>query len=325
MIRMGSRDGACVLLVVHVLLLVVGVAVFVRIQPVTEVGGTKSSSSSSSSSRHCFFGIGSRRQRRPMHTIKYNHRTVCVPSFLRNVRGGGGENNLSDETTTVIRNEATPASNSNSNNNPHTTSPSTTTTYEIIDEQLVYSGWRTILQRKVKRITKQQTMNNTATPTTTSMVATYDLVGMKSGTGAVLIFAWDTRTKTATMIREYMPTTNRMMYGLAAGLVEADKHGGTSTTNTTQTPQDDETHNNDTILTANAARCELEEECHLTNGTWIPLLQNSMPADKYSLTQVQCYLVLDPEVESNPKPLDAVRTCATRLRLWFHECVVYNT
>ena len=319
---MGSRDGWCVLLVIHVLLLVVSVAVFVPIQPVTAVGGTLSSSSSSSS-RHCF--LGGRRQRRQTHTIKSNHRTICVQSFLRNVRGGGGENNLGDETTTVIRNEATPASNSNSNNNPHTTSPSTTTTYEIIDEQLVYSGWRTILQRKVKRITKQQTMNNTATPTTTSMVATYDLVGMKSGTGAVLIFAWDTRTKTATMIREYMPTTNRMMYGLAAGLVEADKHGGTSTTNTTQTPQDDETHNNDTILTANAARCELEEECHLTNGTWIPLLQNSMPADKYSLTQVQCYLVLDPEVESNPKPLDAVRTCATRLRLWFHECVVYNT
>ena len=90
MIRMGSRDGACVLLVVHVLLLVVGVAVFVPILPVTAVGGTKSSSSSSSSSRHCFFGIGSRRQRRQTHTIKYNHRTVCVPSFLRNVRGGGG-------------------------------------------------------------------------------------------------------------------------------------------------------------------------------------------------------------------------------------------
>lgn len=171
--------------------------------------------------------------------------------------------------------------------------------------------------------TTTNTTNNTATPTTTSMVATYDLVGMKSGTGAVLIFAWDTRTKTATMIREYMPTTNRMMYGLAAGLVEADKHGGTSTTTntTTQTPQDDETNNNNTILTANAARCELEEECHLTNGTWIPLLSHTMPADKYSLTQVQCYLVLDPDVESNPKPLDAVRPCAARLWLWCNVCV----
>lgn len=139
---------------------------------------------------------------------------------------------------------------------------------EIMGESLVYSGWRKILKRTVK-------MRN-------GKVCDFDLVGVKTGEGAVLVFAWDTKTKTATMIREYMPASNKILWGLAAGLIE-DKHG-----------QNTET----------AARHELEEECHLKGGTWIPLLTKPAQMDKYALTAIQCYLVIDPEPETNPKPLD---------------------
>jgi hypothetical protein len=144
----------------------------------------------------------------------------------------------------------------------------TRATFEIVDETIAYSGWRTILKRKVL-------MRN-------GKVVDFDLVGVKTGDGAVLIFAWNSTSKTATMIREYMPASHRVMYGLAAGLIE-DKHG------------------HDTEL---AARHELEEECHLKNGKWILLTKEPVAMDKYSTTKMYCYLVIDPEPESNPKPLD---------------------
>ena len=98
-----------------------------------------------------------------------------------------------------------------------------------------------------------------------------------------MVFTWNTRTKTATLVREYMPACHRMLYGLAAGLVEDDKHGA-----------DIET----------AARHELEEEAHLTGGTWIPLSNRTSAMEKYSLTGADAYLVLDPIPKENPKPLD---------------------
>jgi hypothetical protein len=108
-------------------------------------------------------------------------------------------------------------------------------------------------------------------------------VGVKTGGGAVLIFAWDTKTKTATMIREYMPASHKILWGLAAGLVEGDKHG------------------DDPIV---AAQHELEEECHLTGGTWIPLSLAPTAMDKYSLTTIVPFLVLDPEPATDPRQLD---------------------
>ena len=107
-------------------------------------------------------------------------------------------------------------------------------------------------------------------------------MGVKTGGGAVLIFAWDTETKTATLVREYMPGSHKILWGMAAGLVE-DKHG----------------HD-----VAKAAQDELEEETQLTGGTWIPLSKNPSAMDKYALTTIGAYLVLDPVPAENPKPLD---------------------
>ena len=108
-------------------------------------------------------------------------------------------------------------------------------------------------------------------------------MGVKSGGSGVMVFTWNTQTKTATLVREYMPASHRMLYGIAAGLVETDKHGA-----------DVET----------AARHELEEEAHLTGGTWIPLSKRPSAMEKYSLTNADAYLVLDPVQKENPKPLD---------------------
>ena len=109
------------------------------------------------------------------------------------------------------------------------------------------------------------------------------MVGVKTGDSAVLIFVWDTKTKTATLLREYMPASHDILFGISAGLVEK-KH-------------------NDSVL--QAAHDELEEEAHLIGGTWIPLSESPSAMDKYSLTTVHAFLVLDPIHTKNPKPPDA--------------------
>ena len=55
---------------------------------------------------------------------------------------------------------------------------------------------------------------------------------------------------------------------------------------------------------AQAAQHELEEEAQLVGGTWHCLLDAEAPADKYSTSPFQFYLVIDPEEERNPKPQD---------------------
>lgn len=107
----------------------------------------------------------------------------------------------------------------------------------------------------------------------------------QKGAGASIVFAWCTKTKTATIIKEYNPGCDRILAGLAAGIVEIGKHGS------------------DYDL---AARQELEEECHLSGGTWYRLLNDnvSIAMDKYVVTEIVAYLVIDPVKVDNPSPLD---------------------
>lgn len=105
------------------------------------------------------------------------------------------------------------------------------------------------------------------------------------GAGASLVFAWNSKTKTATIIREYNPGCDKILNGIAAGLVEEDKHGS-----------DYEV----------AARHELEEETNLSGGTWFRLLNDdkSIAMDKYTVTEAVAYLVIDAVKVDNPRPLD---------------------
>lgn len=77
------------------------------------------------------------------------------------------------------------------------------------------------------------------------------------------------------------------MTGLAAGIVETDP----------------DKHGSDFDL---AARLELEEECHLSGGTWYNLLDDDvvLMMDKYCSTGIAIYLVIDAEKVENPRPLD---------------------
>eukprot|EP00537_Pseudo-nitzschia_pungens_P011471 CAMPEP_0172392224 /NCGR_PEP_ID=MMETSP1061-20121228/8419_1 /TAXON_ID=37318 /ORGANISM="Pseudo-nitzschia pungens, Strain cf. pungens" /LENGTH=287 /DNA_ID=CAMNT_0013123021 /DNA_START=81 /DNA_END=940 /DNA_ORIENTATION=+ len=191
-------------------------------------------------------------------------RTRTRRSVLLVPRGGD------DNVAITAKEPSAKDDNDNDNDNDNPDNNDSGGSFEILGEETVYHGWRTVLRRTVR-------MRN-------GRVVDFDLVGQTTGEAAVLVFAWDTRTKTATLIKEYMPASHRVLWGLAAGLVEDKKHG------------------RDTEV---AARHELEEECHLTGGReWIPLLTKPAAMDKYATTTIQCYLVIDPEHEEDPKPLD---------------------
>lgn len=136
----------------------------------------------------------------------------------------------------------------------------------------MYKRWRTLVSRIVR--------------CPDGRVLDFDVVGQAGSNRAVLIFAFNTQTKTATLVREYMPGANQMKYGVAAGLVEK-KH----------------VIEGDEDPKMIAARHELEEECHLVGGTWIQLTNDTI-MDKYATTVVNVYLVLDAEEAIDPKPLD---------------------
>jgi len=106
--------------------------------------------------------------------------------------------------------------------------------YTIIDEQIRYSGWRQVLRRRV------------SAPHLGDKHLDFDVIDQAKSCGAVVIFAWNSTSKTATIIREYMPGPHRVLSGLAAGIVEDDKHGI-------------ELDGRESLELI-AARCELEEE-----------------------------------------------------------------
>ena len=154
----------------------------------------------------------------------------------------------------------------------HNTSSTVSTTphgYNIVDEKVVYSKWRILLQRLI------QLPNG--------KVADFDIVSQK-GAGAAIVFVWDSNTKTATLVREYNPGPHEILYGLAAGLIEQDKH-------------------NDSDPRV-AAEYELNEECHLEGGTWHLLTDRPIAMDKYVDFRVHAYLVIDPTPVEYPRPLD---------------------
>jgi 8-oxo-dGTP pyrophosphatase MutT (NUDIX family) len=114
-------------------------------------------------------------------------------------------------------------------------------------------------------------------------VVDFDLVGMAGAGSAVVIFAWDSLQKTATLVREYHPGPNKFLFGAAAGIVEDDKHNGNVEL---------------------AAQHELEEECHLAGGSWHLLTPKPLAMDKYSTTTIRAFLVIDASHVPDPRPQD---------------------
>eukprot|EP00545_Synedropsis_sp_CCMP1620_P005903 CAMPEP_0119015666 /NCGR_PEP_ID=MMETSP1176-20130426/11388_1 /TAXON_ID=265551 /ORGANISM="Synedropsis recta cf, Strain CCMP1620" /LENGTH=246 /DNA_ID=CAMNT_0006968977 /DNA_START=17 /DNA_END=757 /DNA_ORIENTATION=+ len=141
-------------------------------------------------------------------------------------------------------------------------------TYAVLEESVLFSRWRILYQRLVR-------MPN-------GNVVDFDVVGQKGADGAAIIFAWNSQTKTATLCREYNPGPNKILCGLAAGLIEGDKHSDPKM----------------------AAECELEEEIHLAGGTWHELTESPLAMDKYATTLIHAFLVIDAQPVANPRPLD---------------------
>jgi len=167
-----------------------------------------------------------------------------------------------------MKSKATEAISSSSSNNE---------SFRIVSDQVVYSRWRKILRRVVEF--------------PNGNVVDYDVIDQKSP-GGVTIFAWNSKIKRATLVKEYNPGCHRRLYGTAAGLIE-DKHENCG-------------NNNNNDIAKVAAQCELEEECHLKGGTWYRLTSegSTVPMTKYDVTEITPYLVIDAQYVADAKSLD---------------------
>lgn len=97
-------------------------------------------------------------------------------------------------------------------------------TYQIISDKLVYSGWRRVIRRTVSS-PKHLHPHHCDVYNSKNHFMDFDIIDQNHGTdGAVIVFAWNSTSKTATIVREYMPGCHRVLGGLAAGLVEDEKH-----------------------------------------------------------------------------------------------------
>jgi hypothetical protein len=220
-------------------------------------------------------------------------------------RGGGGCNNgdVDNEdvakTGDVSMNGTNTTKCSDNMDAFRDTSTKDSTKFTVLSETLIYEKWRRLISRQVQL--------------PSGLIANFEIVGQKRSLGvarsssndtnhiddfvdqAVLIFVWNRSTKTTTLIREYMPSVHRKMFGLAAGMVEADKHNLSSwngrllNAGRTIPPTD-----RPTSIQEIAAWFELEEECQLCDGVWIQLTTQPVTMDKYSMTGLTVFLVLDP-------------------------------
>jgi len=141
--------------------------------------------------------------------------------------------------------------------------------FQVVSETKVYNGWRKVIKKDV-------IMPNGAP-------ASFDI--FSQGAPSIAVFIWDRKTKTTTLIQEYYPGLNKVMYGTVGGVFEPKKH---------KTPLE-------------CAQLELEEEAQLRSENWIPLMEgpeNSIPFDKYSDNILHPFMVLDCEDVVNPRPID---------------------
>lgn len=124
--------------------------------------------------------------------------------------------------------------------------------YKIFSDEVVYSGWRKVIRRSVSSPVHHHhsSTERTNDDSTEQRVIDFDVIDQAHHTGgAVIIFAWNTTSKTATIVREYMPGPHRVLSGLAAGIVEVGKHSSME-------------ENNESASLC-AARYELEEEWYV--------------------------------------------------------------
>jgi 8-oxo-dGTP pyrophosphatase MutT (NUDIX family) len=171
----------------------------------------------------------------------------------------------------------------------------------LLHQERVWDSWRTVTRRTV-RLPRSSHHAFTGNPQEAQFID-FEVVGQKGVDAAVLVFVWHRESQTASLIREYMPSTHSFQITLCAGMVEGKDnalHGA-----------NDETIDADSLPLAisrhdkllphvsdssfeQAARRELAEEGRMVGGTWICLCE-STPVDKYITTVMRVYLCIDPE------------------------------
>jgi hypothetical protein len=139
----------------------------------------------------------------------------------------------------------------------------------LIKEETVFQGYRNVVRKFVKLPTGHN--------------ATYDCLSQRHE--SIVVFVWDSKTATTTLVREYHPGPHKYLFGIVAGMYEYHKH---------ESP-------------LQSAQHELEEEAHLQTDQWHSLLDTTntyIPFDKYSNNRFYAYLALDCLPVPTPKPLD---------------------
>ena len=154
-------------------------------------------------------------------------------------------------------------------------------------QEAVYCGWRSVVKKHFTYATGK--------------VEKYDI--MTQGAPSVLVVPWCTESRTTTLLREWQPGTDRVLWGVVAGMIEeagCDSDGGDGGSAAAATAAAAAKHSG----ALQAAQFELDEEAHLQADTWIPLSSAAAPADKYSDNAFHAYLAMDLSPVASPRSLD---------------------
>ena len=160
------------------------------------------------------------------------------------------------------------------------------------NEEVMFKGWRTVVRKNVTNPNGHK--------------VAFDITSQ--GNPSVVVFNWCSKTKTTTLIQEYHPGIEKVMFGTVAGNVIYFKCFRYLTNHIYLLLGVYEVNKKHTSA-LEAAQFELEEEAHLktSNEKWFPLLENetySTSVEKYSDNRLYMFLALDCEEVANPKPLD---------------------
>lgn len=144
--------------------------------------------------------------------------------------------------------------------------------FEIVEETVAYKRFLCLSHRLVRYPDARQ--------------VSWDVVGHPTPLPTfAVIMPYFTKTRTTALVYEYAQGPNKMQYTFAAGQFDRRKHSSVQ----------------------EAAECELSEEMALRGGTWIALNGSDLGVSevKWCTNTFVSFLVIDPEMDPDPKPQDA--------------------
>eukprot|EP00188_Purpureofilum_apyrenoidigerum_P000244 Plantae.Rhodophyta-Purpureofilum_apyrenoidigerum.ctg10978.p1 GENE.Plantae.Rhodophyta-Purpureofilum_apyrenoidigerum.ctg10978~~Plantae.Rhodophyta-Purpureofilum_apyrenoidigerum.ctg10978.p1 ORF type:complete len:233 (+),score=23.00 Plantae.Rhodophyta-Purpureofilum_apyrenoidigerum.ctg10978:85-783(+) len=147
--------------------------------------------------------------------------------------------------------------------------PVATEQFLVMDERVSFQRYQTVYERLIRYPNGKR--------------VSFDVFGSPaSNFQSVFIFPFNSKTRTATVLREYAPGINGLTWGFPAGGYDPKKHDSLE----------------------HAARMELSEEAFLKGGTFYPLTPQGISQDKYSKNTFHMFLAINPTVDENPAPRD---------------------